>query len=106
MGNEANIFNHCKRSKASLMAQWVKKLPAIRRHRRLMFDPQVGKIPQRKRWQPTPVFLPGESHGQRSLVGYSPKGLKESDTAENPNCESLCCIPIICLILYSNYISI
>ena len=35
------------------------------------FDPYVGKIPWRREWQPTPVFLPGESHGQRSLVGYS-----------------------------------
>ena len=38
------------------------------------FDPWVGKIPWRRAWQPTPVFLPGESHGQRSLVGYSPWG--------------------------------
>ena len=36
----------------------------------------------RKKWQPTPVFLPGKSHGQRSLVGYSPRGHKESDTTE------------------------
>ena len=36
------------------------------------FDSWVGKIPYRRKWQPTPVFLPGESHGQRSLVGYSP----------------------------------
>ena len=36
----------------------------------------------RRKWQPTPVFLPGESHGQRSLVGYSPWGRKESDTTE------------------------
>ena len=35
------------------------------------FDPWVGKIPWRRAWQPTPVFLPGESHGQRSLVGYT-----------------------------------
>jgi len=35
------------------------------------FDPWVGKIPWRRAWQPTPVFLPGESHGQRSLAGYS-----------------------------------
>ena len=35
---------------------------------------QVGKIPWRKKWQPTPVFLPGESHGQWSLMGYSPRG--------------------------------
>ena len=36
----------------------------------------------RRKWQPTPVFLPGESHGRRSLVGYSPQGGKESDTTE------------------------
>ena len=42
----------------------------------------LGKIPQRKTWQPTPVLLPGESHGQRSLVGYSPWGGKELDTTE------------------------
>ena len=35
-------------------------------------DPWVGKIPWSRKWQPTPVFLPGESHGQRSLAGYSP----------------------------------
>ena len=40
------------------------------------------KIPLRKEWQPTPVFLPGESQGQRSLVGYSPWGHKESDITE------------------------
>ena len=42
----------------------------------------VGKIPWRRAWQPIPVFLPGESHGQRSLVGYSPWGHKELDTTE------------------------
>ena len=36
------------------------------------FNPWVGKIPWRRKWQPTPVFLPGKSHGQRSLAGYSP----------------------------------
>jgi len=36
----------------------------------------------RRKWQPTPVFLPGKSHGQRNLVGYSPWGRKESDTTE------------------------
>ena len=41
-----------------------------------MFDPLVVKIPWRRKWQPTPVFLPGKSHGQRSLVGYSPWGQK------------------------------
>ena len=42
----------------------------------------VGEIPRRQAWQPTPVFLSGESHGQRSLAGYSPWGHKESDTTE------------------------
>ena len=41
-----------------------------------------GKIPWRRKWQPTPIFLPGKSHGLRSLVGYSPGGRKESDTTE------------------------
>ena len=45
-----------------------------RRHKRHRFDPWVGKIPWRRAWQPTPVFLPGEFHGQRSLVDYSPWG--------------------------------
>ena len=46
------------------------------------FDPSLGKIPWRRRWQSTSVLLPGKSHGQRSLVGYSPWGRKESDTTE------------------------
>ena len=46
------------------------------------FDPWVRKIPWRRKWQPTPIFLPGEFHGQRSLVGYSPWGRKESDTTD------------------------
>ena len=45
-------------------------------------DSSVGKISWRRKWQATPLFLPGESHGQRSLVGYSPWGHKESDTNE------------------------
>ena len=52
------------------------------RHRRCGFDPRVGKIPWRRKWQPTPVFLSGKSHGQRNLVGNSPRGHKESDTTE------------------------
>ena len=45
-------------------------------------DPWVWKIPWRRAWQPTPVFLPGESRGQKSLVGYSLEGHKVSDTTE------------------------
>ena len=44
--------------------------------------PGSGRSPWRRAWQPTPVFFPGESHGQRSLVGYSPWGHKESNTTE------------------------
>ena len=50
--------------------------------RRRGFDPWVGEIPWRWAWQPTLVFLPGESHGQRSLVGASPWGHKELHTIE------------------------
>ena len=46
------------------------------------FHPWVGKTPWRREWQPTSVFLPGESHGQRSLEGYSPWASKESDTTK------------------------
>ena len=53
-----------------------------RRHKRHGFDPWVRKIPWRRSWQPTPVFLPGESHGQGSLTSYSPWSCKESDTTE------------------------
>ena len=48
----------------------------------MRFDPWVGKIPWRRKRQPTPVFSPGGSHGQRSLAGYSPRGRKELDMIE------------------------
>ena len=51
----------------------------LKRH---WFNPWVGKIPWRRKYKPTPVFLPGESHGQRSLVGYTLQGCKELDTTE------------------------
>ena len=54
-----------------------------RRRKRCRFNPWVGKIPWRRKWQPTPVFLPGKCHGQRSLAGYSPRGHKESDMTEH-----------------------
>ena len=55
--------------KTSLVAQTVKHLPTMRKPR---FSPWVGKVSWRRKWQPTPVSLPGKSHSQRSLVGYSP----------------------------------
>ena len=61
------------------MAQMVKNPPECRRPR---FDPWVGKVPRRREWLLTPVFLPRELHGQRNLMGYSPWGLKELDMTE------------------------
>ena len=64
---------------ASLVVQMVENLPAMQ-------ETQVQSLSQentwRREWQPTPVFLPGEFHGQRSRAGYSPWNLKESDTTE------------------------
>ena len=51
----------------------------------MQFNPWVGKIPWRRNWQTTPVFLPGKSHGQRSLVGYSPWGHNESEMTKQLN---------------------
>ena len=67
-----------------LYCRWIRyqlSAPACqcRRHKRHRFSPWVGKTPWRRAWQPTWVFLPGESHGQRSLEGYSPWDHKESD---------------------------
>ena len=63
----------------------LKNLPASagQRHRRCKFSPWVRKIPWRRKWQPTPVFLPGKFHGQRSLAGYSPWSRKELNTTEH-----------------------
>ena len=60
---------------ASMVAQMVKNLPAIR-------ETLVGKIPWKRAWQSTPVFLPGESHEERSLADYSSQGHKELDMTE------------------------
>ena len=62
--------------------------------RRPGFDPWVGKIPWRRKWQTTPVSLPGKSHEQRSLVGCSPWGRKESGTTEGLTLPSF--LPSIC----------
>ena len=63
----------------SLVAQMVKKLPEMQE----TWVQSLGlEDPLEKEWLPTPIFLPGESHGQRSLAGYSPQGRKEMDTTE------------------------
>ena len=67
--------------RASVVAPMVKNLPAMR-ETWARFLGQVRKIPWRRAWQPVPIILPGESHGQKSLEGYSPWGCKESDMNE------------------------
>ena len=58
------------------MTEWLKKKTHLqcRRCRRCRLDPWIGKVPWRRDWQPTPVFLPGKSHGQRRLAVYIPWG--------------------------------
>ena len=68
----------------TLVAQMVKNLPAMQ-------ETRVGKIPWRREWLPTAVFFPEESHGQRSLVGCSPRGYKESDLTERLTLSVFCC---------------
>ena len=57
--------------------RWLSSKRIYLQYRRLRFDPWVGKIPWRRKWQPTPVFLPRKSYEQRRLVDYSPQGSKE-----------------------------
>ena len=64
------------------LPSWLRQWIICLQYRRPGFDPWVGKIPWRRKWLPTPAFLPGEFHGQWSLVGYSPWGHKELDMLE------------------------
>ena len=59
------------------------------------FDPWVGKMPWSRKWQPATVFLPEKFHGQRSLVDYSPWGLKEPDTTEHTTSHAFGIVPKI-----------
>ena len=66
----------------------VKNVCQFRRCKRQGFDPWVGKIPWSRKWQPTPVFLRGKFHGERSLAGYSPWGHEESDMSMHAQAKS------------------
>ena len=61
---------------------WLSDKESTCQCKRRGFDPWVRKIPWRRKWPPAPVFLPGKSHGQRCLVGYSPWVAKELDTTK------------------------
>ena len=65
------------------VAQWHRVYLKYRRCRGCKFDPWVEEIPWGRKWQPTPVCMPGKSHGQRSLMGYSLWDHNESDPAEH-----------------------
>ena len=65
-----------------MFTRWLTQWRICLQSRRPQFDPWVGKIPWRTKWQPTPIFLPRKFHGQRSLVGYSSWGRRELDTTE------------------------
>ena len=65
------------------LPRWLGGKQSACQCRRCRFNPWVGKIPWRNKWQPTPVFLSGTSHGQRGLAGCSPCGHKELDMADN-----------------------
>ena len=73
------LFKHIIKLLASLLAQWVKKKKNTPVNAGDMGSiPRPGKIPWRREWQPIQVFLPGKSHGQKNVVGYSPLGLQKS----------------------------
>ena len=74
------------------VAWTAKNLPAMQE---TQFDPSVGKIPWRKGMATPPVFLPGESYGQRNLVGYSPWVCKESDTTQRLSTHKMRLVPLI-----------
>ena len=67
------------------LPQWLSGKGSTCQCRILGLDPWSGKIPCRRKWQPTLIFLPGKAHGQRSLVSYSPWGRKESDMTQRLN---------------------
>ena len=85
-GSLSSTFSLCftgEQTKALELPRWDSGKESTCQCRRLRIDPRVGKIPWSRKWQPTPVFLPGKFHGQRSLVGYSPWGCKELDPTEH-----------------------
>ena len=86
---------------ASQVVLVIKDPPANAGDMRREFHPQIWKIPWKRAWQSTPVFLPRESHGQRSLTGYTPGGLKESDTTEVTYCAA-CKYHLIPMVLSHN----
>ena len=80
-----------------MLPRWLSGKESACQHRTQGFHPWVRKTPWSRKWQPTPVFLPGEFYGQRSLVGYSPWGCKESEMTEWLNMHSYVTCRPLCL---------
>ena len=78
--NSSHLVSHHERVLICLfmLPSWLSGKESTCQCRRCMFDPWIRKIPWRRKWQPTPVFLPGKSYGQRSLAGCSPWSHKET----------------------------
>ena len=81
-GLSGDHYIHGQDHTTSIGARGKEPACQCRRHRRPGFNPQVWKIPFRRAWKPTSVFLIGEAHGQRSLAGYGPQGRKELEVTE------------------------
>ena len=71
------------------LPMWCSSKESTCQFRRHGFNPWVGKIPWSRKWQHTPVFWSGKSHGQRNLTGYSPQGHKESDMTGHARIEKI-----------------
>ena len=101
LSHNAQIHTHGTISLSTYqVAQTVKRLPTMRETR---FDPWVGKIPWRRKRQPTTVFMPGKSHGRGSLGGYTPWGSKESDTTERLPCVCVCVCVCVWVVRTENF---
>ena len=86
-------------NKSCGLPRWLSHKEPTCQCRRCVFHPWVRKIPWRREWQPTPVFLPGKPHGQRSLAGYRPSGGKwvqhDLATKQQPRAVELCCLKLL-----------
>ena len=76
------ILWHIENSRSHGLPWWLRRQSVCLQCGKPGFNSWVGRIPWRRKWQPTPVLLPGKSHARRILVAYSPWGRKESDTTE------------------------
>ena len=99
-----NILKIWYKSPRRELPQWLSSKDSACQCRKCKFDPWVGKMPWRRAWQPTPVFLPGESHGLRSPTGYSPQGVKELDITEHTHRlqEGILVLRASCLFFFFN----